>query len=141
MAANGAPGMIGPNCLGWIRPSARLNLSFAPGMPRVGAVGFFSHSGALCTAILDWSREYALGSSLFASLGNQADVAERALLGALADDPETRVILGYLEGVAAAASVALGCGGYSSHLAGTPTSFGAAALVLAAGVAMYATRH
>ena len=92
--------VIGPNCLGWIRPSARLNLSFAPGMPRGGAIGFFSHSGALCTAILDWSREHAVGFSLFASLGNQVDVAESALLEALADDPETRVILGYLEGVA-----------------------------------------
>lgn len=92
--------VIGPNCLGWIRPAARLNLSFAPGMPRAGGIGFFSHSGALCTAILDWSREHAIGFSLFASLGNQADVAESALLEALADDPETRVILGYLEGVA-----------------------------------------
>jgi acetyltransferase len=92
--------VIGPNCLGWIRPSARLNLSFAPGMPRAGGLGFFSHSGALCTAILDWSREHAVGFSLFASLGNQADVSESALLDALADDPETRVILGYLEGVA-----------------------------------------
>ena len=92
--------VIGPNCLGWIRPSAGLNLSFAPGMPRTGGIGFFSHSGALCTAILDWSREHAIGFSLFASLGNQADVAESDVLEALADDPETRVILGYLEGVA-----------------------------------------
>ena len=92
--------VIGPNCLGWIRPSARLNLSFSPGMPRAGSIGFFSHSGALCTAILDWSREHAIGFSVFASLGNQADVAESAVLQALADDPETRVILGYLEGVA-----------------------------------------
>jgi acetyltransferase len=92
--------VIGPNCLGWIRPSARLNLSFAPGMPRAGGIGFFSHSGALCTAILDWSREHAIGFSVFASLGNQADVAESAVLDALAADSETRVILGYLEGVA-----------------------------------------
>ncbi|HEV8616820.1 MAG TPA: acetate--CoA ligase family protein [Methylomirabilota bacterium] len=92
--------VIGPNCLGWIRPAAGLNLSFAPGMPRAGALGFFSHSGALCTAILDWSREHALGFSLFASLGNQADVTESDLLDALAADTETRVILGYLEGVA-----------------------------------------
>lgn len=45
--------VLGPNCLGWIRPSARLNVTFAPGMPRPGPLGFFSHSGALCTAILD----------------------------------------------------------------------------------------
>jgi acyl-CoA synthetase (NDP forming) len=64
--------LVGPNCLGWIRPSRRLNLTFAPGMPPGGALGFFSHSGALGTAILDWSREHHLGFSLLASLGNQA---------------------------------------------------------------------
>jgi acetyltransferase len=69
-------------------------------MPPAGSLGFFSHSGALCTAILDWSREHRLGFSLFASLGNQADVDETDLIRALADDPETKVILGYLEGVA-----------------------------------------
>jgi acetyl coenzyme A synthetase (ADP forming)-like protein len=92
--------LIGPNCLGWIRPGRRLNLTFAAGAPLVGSLGFFSHSGALCTAILDWSREHSLGFSLFASLGNQADVNETDLIQALADDPQTRVILGYLEGVA-----------------------------------------
>ena len=92
--------IVGPNCLGWIRPALGLNLTFAPGMPRRGAIGFFSHSGALCTAILDWSRDHDIGFSLFASLGNQADVTEADLLDALAADPETRVILGYLEGVA-----------------------------------------
>jgi acetate---CoA ligase (ADP-forming) len=92
--------LIGPNCLGWIRPGRRLNLTFAPGMPAAGTLGFFSHSGALGTVILDWSREHRLGFSLLASLGNQADVDETDLLGALADDADTRVILGYLEGVA-----------------------------------------
>jgi acetyltransferase len=92
--------LIGPNCLGWIRPARRLNLTFAPGMPSDGPLGFFSHSGALCTVILDWSREHRLGFSLFASLGNQADVNETDLIAALADDADTRVILGYLEGVA-----------------------------------------
>jgi acetyl coenzyme A synthetase (ADP forming)-like protein len=91
--------VIGPNCLGWIRPSRRLNLTFAAGTPAPGALGFFSHSGALGTAILDWSREHNLGFSVFASLGNQADVDETDLITALADDPETRVILGYIEGV------------------------------------------
>ena len=69
-------------------------------MPRAGPLGFFSHSGALCTAILDWSREHGIGFSLFASLGNQADLTETELIEALVDDPETRVILGYVEGVA-----------------------------------------
>ncbi|MEX2148026.1 MAG: acetate--CoA ligase family protein [Candidatus Rokuibacteriota bacterium] len=92
--------VLGPNCLGWIRPAAGLNLTFAPGMPPRGGLGFVSHSGALLTAILDWSRERALGFSLLASLGNQADVTETDVLAALADDDETRVILGYVEGVA-----------------------------------------
>jgi acetyltransferase len=92
--------LIGPNCLGWIRPGRRLNLTFAPGMPATGPLGFFSHSGALTTAILDWSRDHHLGFSLLASLGNQADVDESAVLAALATDPDTHVILGYLEGVA-----------------------------------------
>jgi len=91
--------LVGPNCLGWIRPGRRLNLTFAPGMPAAGTLGFFSHSGALGTAILDWSREHRLGFSLLASLGNQADVDETDLLAALADDADTRVILAYLEGV------------------------------------------
>jgi acetyltransferase len=92
--------LIGPNCLGWIRPARRLNLTFAPGMPPAGGLGFFSHSGALGTAILDWSREHGVGFSLLASLGNQADVNETDVIAALAGDPDTRVILGYLEGVA-----------------------------------------
>ena len=91
--------VIGPNCLGWIRPSRRLNLTFAAGMPEAGPLGFFSHSGALGTAILDWSRGHHLGFSIFASLGNQADVNEADLIAALAEDTETRVILGYLEGI------------------------------------------
>jgi acetyl coenzyme A synthetase (ADP forming)-like protein len=92
--------IVGPNCVGWIRPSLALNLSFAAGTPAAGPIGFFSQSGALCTAILDWSREHMLGFSLFASLGNQVDVTEADVIRALADDPETRVIAGYVEGVA-----------------------------------------
>jgi acetyltransferase len=92
--------VLGPNCLGWIRPSRRLNATFAPGMPLTGGIAFVSHSGALATAILDWARDRRLGFSLFASLGNQADLTESDLLEAVADDPETRVIVGYLEGLA-----------------------------------------
>ena len=92
--------VLGPNCLGWIRPSRRLNVTFAPGMPRAGGIAFVSHSGALASAILDWARDRHLGFSLFASLGNQVDVNESDLLDAVAVDPETRVVVGYLEGVA-----------------------------------------
>jgi acetyltransferase len=92
--------VLGPNCLGWIRPSRRLNLTFAPGMPEPGGIAFISHSGALAVAILDWERDRRVGFSLFASLGNQADLNESDLLGAVAADPETRVIACYLEGIA-----------------------------------------
>ena len=92
--------VLGPNCLGWIRPSRRLNATFAPGMPPAGGIAFVSHSGALATAILDWARDRRLGFSLFASLGNQADLTESDILAAVADDPETRVIVAYLEGLA-----------------------------------------
>src|SRR5262249_4126461 len=55
--------------------------------------------GALAVAILDWARDRRLGFSLFASLGNQADITESDVLGAVAADAETRVIVGYIEGV------------------------------------------
>ena len=93
--------VLGPNCLGWMRPSRRLNVSFASGMPEAGGIAFVSHSGALAVAIVDWARERRLGFSLVASLGNQADLTESDLLAAAAADDETRVIAAYLEGVAA----------------------------------------
>jgi len=92
--------VLGPNCLGWIRPSRRLNVTFAPGMPEAGGIAFVSHSGALAVAILDWARERRMGFSLFASLGNQADVTEADVLEAVTADAETRVIAAYIEGVA-----------------------------------------
>jgi len=92
--------MLGPNCLGWIRPVTRLNITFAPGMPERGGIAFVSHSGALAVAILDWARDRRVGFSLFASLGNQADISESDVLEAMADDAETKVIACYLEGVA-----------------------------------------
>lgn len=92
--------VMGPNCLGWIRPSSRLNATFAPGMPIRGGIGFVSHSGALATAILDWARDRSLGFSFFASLGNQADLTEADVLEAAAEDAETHVIAAYIEGVA-----------------------------------------
>ena len=91
--------VLGPNCLGWIRPARQLNVTFAPGMPERGNIAFVSHSGALAVAILDWARDRRMGFSLFASLGNQADIAESDVLGAVARDEETRVIAGYIEGV------------------------------------------
>jgi len=91
--------VLGPNCLGLIDTGSKLNASFAPGMPIKGKIAFFSQSGALGTAILDWSIKENIGFSKFVSLGNKMDINEADLLNVLADDPETNVILGYIEGV------------------------------------------
>ena len=91
--------LIGPNCVGILNTSSRLNATFAAGMPPPGGIGFFSQSGALCTAILDWAIGNEVGLSKFISLGNKADLTEVDILDTLAGDPETRVILGYIEGV------------------------------------------
>lgn len=91
--------MVGPNSLGVIDNVAHMNASFAALMPLEGNIAFMSQSGAICTAILDWSVVEGIGFSRFVSLGNKADVDEVALLQAWNDDPQSRVILAYLEGI------------------------------------------
>lgn len=90
---------VGPNSLGVIDTHARLNASFAAGTAPPGSIAFFSQSGALCTALLDWAEGEGIGFSKVVSLGNEADVSEADLLELLSDDPETRVILGYVESI------------------------------------------
>ncbi len=91
--------MIGPNCLGVINtePDVLLNASFARSMPDAGKIGFLSQSGALCTAVLDYAAAKHIGFSKFVSVGNKADVGEVDLLRYMAEDPQTSVILVYLE--------------------------------------------
>ena len=91
--------MVGPNCLGVIDTISNLNASFAALMPGDGEIAFMSQSGAICTAILDWSKSENIGFSRFVSLGNKADVDEVALLRAWGSDPQNKVILAYLEGI------------------------------------------
>lgn len=91
--------MIGPNCLGVIDTTCNLNATFAALMADPGKIAFMSQSGALCTAILDWSKANAIGFSRFVSLGNKADVNEVTLLQAWGNDPYSKVILAYLEGI------------------------------------------
>ncbi|NLF74619.1 MAG: CoA-binding protein [Chloroflexi bacterium] len=92
--------VIGPNCLGIIDTYTPLNATFAAGTPPQGHIAFMSQSGALQTAIVDWSLAARdLGFSKFVSLGNKADVSETDLMLAWADDPESHVILAYVEGV------------------------------------------
>lgn len=93
--------IVGPNCLGAINtePNVRLNASFARAMPDAGNIGFLSQSGALCTAVLDYARGKHIGFSKFVSLGNKVDVSEADVLEYMADDPQTSVILMYLESI------------------------------------------
>ncbi|MBX6422797.1 acetate--CoA ligase alpha subunit [Thermosulfurimonas sp. F29] len=91
--------VIGPNCLGILDTYHRVNATFAALKPLRGHIGFFSQSGALCLALLEWSKAEKVGLSRFISLGNKCDVSELECLRLLGDDPHTRVIMGYLEGV------------------------------------------
>jgi len=92
-------GLVGPNCLGVINTDSQvqLNASFARKMPAAGRIAFLSQSGALCTAVLDYAREKAIGFSKFVSFGNKAGVTEIDLFDYLHQDPQTDVILLYLE--------------------------------------------
>ncbi|MBA7599760.1 Peptidyl-lysine N-acetyltransferase PatZ [subsurface metagenome] len=93
--------LVGPNCLGVINSNenVRMNASFATKMPKAGNIAFISQSGALCTAVLDYAEGRDIGFSKFISFGNKADVNEVDLLGYLKDDPDTDVILMYLEDI------------------------------------------
>lgn len=91
--------MLGPNCLGLINAHHRMNASFAKQMPEPGGISVISQSGALCTAILDWAAARHLGLAKLISMGNKADLSETSFLKAFASDPETKVIVGYLESV------------------------------------------
>ncbi|MDH5770445.1 MAG: CoA-binding protein, partial [Candidatus Bathyarchaeota archaeon] len=91
--------ILGPNCLGVIDTSTPINASFASTMPIEGNIAFASQSGALCTAVLDWSLKEGVGFSKFLSLGNKADLNENDVMLELAEDDNTKVILVYLEGV------------------------------------------
>ena len=93
--------LIGPNCLGIINTSkdVQMNASFATTMPKRGNIAFISQSGALCTAVLDFAKGEDIGFSKFISFGNKADVSEIDLLRYLKDDPDTDVILMYLEDI------------------------------------------
>ena len=91
--------MIGPNCLGIIDTYAPLQASFALGMPMQGGIAFMSQSGALCTSILDMALADDIGFSRFVSLGNKADLNEIDFLQVWGDDPNSKVITAYLEGI------------------------------------------
>lgn len=91
--------ILGPNCLGLIRPQAHLNATFSKNQALPGSLALVSQSGALCTAILDWAEARGIGFSAMVSLGAGADVDFGDVLDYLALDPQTRSILLYVEGV------------------------------------------
>ncbi|MHA1382475.1 MAG: acetate--CoA ligase alpha subunit [Candidatus Helarchaeota archaeon] len=93
--------MLGPNVLGLTSYSSNtlLNATFAPRAPIRGSIAFISQSGAMLTSILDWSLQEGIGFSKFVSLGNKADLTSVDFIEALSEDPETKVILLYLENI------------------------------------------
>jgi acetyltransferase len=97
LARRGTMRIIGPNCVGVMLPHIGLNATFAKPLALPGNIGFISQSGALCTAILDWSVSIQLGFSAFISVGSMADVNWGDLIHHLGDDPHTRSILLYME--------------------------------------------
>ena len=96
-ARRGNMRIIGPNCLGVMSPLTGLNATFASAIARTGNVGFISQSGALCTAVLDWSLREMVGFSAFVSIGSMLDVGWGDLIYYLGNDPRTRSIVIYME--------------------------------------------
>ena len=91
--------IIGPNCIGVVRPSVNLNTSFLKASPDAGNVAFISQSGALGSAILDWAVRAHIGFSMFTSLGSMIDVDFADLIDYLGEDYKTRSIMLYMEGI------------------------------------------
>jgi acetyltransferase len=103
-AKRGGVRLIGPNCLGVMTPRLGFNATFAAALARPGNVAFLSQSGALCTAILDWSFRENVGFSAFVSVGSMLDVTWGDLIYHLGDDPHTHSIVCYMESVGDARS-------------------------------------
>jgi acetyltransferase len=96
-ARKGGLRIVGPNCMGIIRPGTNLNASFAARMPYRGNLAFISQSGAICSAMLDLSLKEKMGFSYFVSIGSMLDVDFGDLVDYLGDDPEVKSILLYIE--------------------------------------------
>lgn len=96
-ARRGGVRVVGPNCLGVMRPQIGLNATVAAPIALPGNVAFLSQSGALCTAVLDWSLREHVGFSAFVSIGSMLDVGWGDLIDHFGDDPQTHSILLYME--------------------------------------------
>lgn len=91
--------LLGPNCLGFMNTGNSLNASFAGEMPAPGGITTFSQSGALCRVMLDMANDRHLGLAKLISIGNKADISGVDILAYLAQDEQTKVIVGYLEDI------------------------------------------
>ncbi len=91
--------LVGPNSLGIINTARGLNATFGPESPQQGSISFMSQSGAFVTAVVDWANDRDLGFKNVVSLGNKAVLDESDFVAEWGDDPDTDVILGYLEDV------------------------------------------
>ena len=90
--------ILGPNCIGLLDTHYPLDATFLPPpLPAPGDIGFLSHSGAFCAAVIDWSRQQGFSFSRLVSLGNQGDITETDLLALMAADEHTRVLAMYIE--------------------------------------------
>ncbi len=105
--------LIGPNCLGIMRPPACLNATFSRNQAKNGNLALVSQSGAVCTAILDWAANRQIGFSTVVTLGDALDVDFGDVLDYLALDPATSSILLYIESIKDARSFMSGLRGAS----------------------------
>jgi len=97
VASAGGLRILGPNCMGLIRPGVNLNASFASEMPLAGNLGFVSQSGAICSSILDMAFKEHIGFSHFVSIGSMLDIDFGDMIDYLGNDPGTKSILLYVE--------------------------------------------
>lgn len=91
--------VLGPNVVGFVDTHTPINATFLKGFPPKGEIAFISQSGAILASILDWSQSAGIGYSKIYSLGNKADLSEVDFIAEAADDPNTKVILCYIEDV------------------------------------------
>lgn len=90
---------MGPNCFGIMSPGKGINATFAHLLPESGNITIFSQSGAVGSSIIDWAYFNKMGIANFVTFGNKADIDEADLLRDLSEDPETKVIGMYCEGI------------------------------------------
>ncbi|UTF53391.1 acetate--CoA ligase family protein [Natronosalvus rutilus] len=99
LAASYDLNLVGPNSLGIMNTQTGMNATFGPENAIEGSVSFMSQSGAFITAVLDWANEQGIGFRDVVSLGNKSVLDETDFVREWGDDPETDVVIGYLEGI------------------------------------------